>query len=82
MDLFHKIEGAVAIVRRKNGVMAQTDMYRRGERIFVPAPGGYVRVVTKLGNEFGTGHPDIKVVEFEADGVTLKGGLEPRYGGA
>lgn len=81
MDLFHKIENAVAIVRRKNGVMAQVDMYQRGDRVFVPAPGGFVRITCRLsGGEFGTAHPDIKVAEFEADGVTLLGNSEPRFG--
>lgn len=81
MDLFHKIEGAVAIVRHKGGVLKQSDMYARGERVFIPHSGGYLRVTAEFGGEFGTVNPNIKVLEFEADGVELKGGKEPRYVG-
>lgn len=82
MNLFHKIEGAVAIVRGKNSIEKQTDMYRRGDRVFVPVSGGYVRIVARMGGEgqpFGTAHPSVSVVDFEAEGVELKGGSEPRF---
>lgn len=81
MDLFHKIEGAVAIVRFKGGILKQSDMYARGERVFISHSGGYLRVCQKFGSEFGTVNPGIAVLEFDADGVTLKGGLEPRFEG-
>lgn len=76
MDLFHKIEGAVAIVRFKGGLLKQSDMYARGERVFIPHQRGYLRITQEFGGEYGTINPDIKVIEFEADGVT---GKEPRY---
>ena len=76
MDLFHKIEGAVAIVRYKGGIMKQADMYARGDRVFIPHAGGYLRITAEFGGEWGTVNPDIKILEFEADGVT---GRDPRY---
>lgn len=82
MDLFHKIEGAVAIVRGKNCVEKQVDMYRRGERVYVPVGTGFVRIIARQGGEgqpFGTSHPGVSVVCYEADGVTLKSGIEPRF---
>lgn len=82
MDLFHKIEGAVAIVRGANCVEKQVDVFHRGERVYIPTAGGFVRVVARAGGEgqpFNTAHPKVSVVAFEADGVTLKGGSEPRY---
>lgn len=82
MDLFHKIEGAVAIVRGPKCVEKQVDMFRRGERVFVPYSGGFVRIVARMGGEgqpFGTAHPSVSVVEFEAEGVTLKNNSEPRF---
>lgn len=85
MDLFHKIEGAVAIVRGKNSIEKQTDLFRRGDRVYVPVSGGFVRIVARMGGEgqpFGTAHPTVSVVAFEAEGVTLKGNSEPRFTGA
>lgn len=78
MKLFNKIEGAVAIVRFKGGILKQTDMYARGDRIFIPHNGGYLRVNCEFGGEYGTVNPDIKVLEFEAEGVS---GRDPRYTG-
>lgn len=82
MDLFHEIEGAVAIVRLKNGVEKQTKMFRRGDRVFIPHSGGFLRVCSGFENDWGTAHPQVKLVAFEAEGVTLKGGREPRFTGA
>ena len=81
MKLFHKIDDAIAIVRFKGGILKQTDMYARGDRVFIPHAGGYLRIVAEFDGVHGTVNPDIKVVEFEADGVELKGGKEPRYVG-
>lgn len=81
MNLFHKIEGAIAIVRHKGGILKQSDMYARGERVFIPHSGGYLRVTAEFSGEFGTVNPNIKVLEFEADGVELFGGKEPRFVG-
>lgn len=80
MQLFHKIEGAIAIVRGKGGVHKQVDMYARGERVFIPHSGGYIRVCAKFGSEWGTANPDVKVLEFEGDGISDNRG-EPRYVG-
>lgn len=79
MKLFFKIEGAIAIVRHKGGILKQSDMYARGDRVFIPHSGGYLRITQDFGGEFGTVNPDIKVLEFEAAGVELKMGKEPRY---
>ena len=79
MNLFHKIDDAVAIVRLKGSVLKQLDMYARGDRVYIPHGGGYLRVTQEFGGEFGTVNPDIKVLEFDAAGVELKGGKEPRY---
>jgi hypothetical protein len=82
VDLFHKIDGAVAIVRGANCVEKQVDMFRRGERVYVPVSGGFVRICARNGGEgqpFGTSHPRVSVIAFEAEGVTLKSGLEPRF---
>lgn len=79
MNLFHKIDDAIAIVRLKGSVLKQTDMYARGDRVFIPHSGGFLRVTAEFGGEFGTVNPDIKVLEFEAAGVELKMGKEPRY---
>lgn len=82
MNLFHKIEGATAIVRGANCVEKQVDMFHRGERVYVPVGGGFVRICGRQGGDgqpFTTAHPRVAVVDYEAEGVELKGGLEPRF---
>jgi hypothetical protein len=76
VELFSLLEDGVAILRVKSGVYKQTKVYRRGQHIYVQASGGFVRVVPhRLGESFGTSHPDIKVLDLEAPGVlvTAKG---------
>lgn len=69
MELFSLIEDATAIVRAPKGVLKQTKVYRRGERIFVPHAGGFIRICAKFGDLFSTSHPDIKVEELDVEGV-------------
>ncbi len=64
MDLFHKIEDAQAIVRRRGGVYSQTDVYRRAGRIYVKAGGGFVRVEAKFGDYWGTTNPNVNVLDI------------------
>jgi hypothetical protein len=79
MDLFTVIDDATAIVRMPKGVLKQTKVYSRGERVFVPHSGGFIRLTAPFGDTFGTSHPDIKVVEISQDvpGLFVTG--EPRY---
>ena len=80
IELFHKIEEAIAIVRLKGGVHKQLPMYKRGERVFIPHGGGYIRVTAQFGGVYGTSNPNVSVLEFEANGVDASSG-EPRYKG-
>ena len=69
MDLFHEIEGAVAILRLPKGVFKQVKMFHRGQDVYVAAAGGYVRVGPWLGNRWGTTHPSVFVEDIDtADG--------------
>lgn len=69
MQLFHKIEGACAIIR--DGVYyRQVDLYARGDRVFIKLSRGFCRIVCKFGKEYGTANPNVKVVEYDAPEVT------------
>lgn len=83
INLFHKIEDAVAIVRVKGGIHKQVDMYRRGDKVYIPLRGGYTRLTCRFGDgTIGTDCPNTTVVEFEADGVTMDhGGKVPTFKG-
>lgn len=80
MNLFHKIEGAVAIVRR-GPVYEQSDVYARGGQFFISHSGGFIRVGAPFGDSYGTGHPDIKVLEIEGIDIALPKGTAPTYTG-
>lgn len=67
MLLFHRIDDAFAIVRLKGGVYKQTELYRRGDRIYIKHGAGYVRVNTKFGETWGTTAPGVNVVDMSDD---------------
>jgi hypothetical protein len=78
MNLFSVIDEGVAIIRCANGVFKQTKVYQRAGRVYVAHGGGFIRVTAKFGETFGTSHPNVKVVELEAEGVDVSTG-EPRF---
>jgi hypothetical protein len=81
VDLFHRIDDAEAIVRLKGGVYKQTELYRRGDRIFVKHGSGFVRVTALFGDVWGTSAPGVNVLEMSKGirGLTLE--PEPRWTG-
>lgn len=78
MDLFTVIDDAIAIARFPKGVLKQVKMYARGRRVFIAHGGGYIRLTSMFDGVYGTSNPDVKVVEFEADGVDRTTG-EPTF---
>lgn len=64
MELFHEIPDELAIIRLRGGVYKQAKLYRRGDLIFVGASGGYLRVLPKFGDTWGTSHPNTTVIDM------------------
>lgn len=79
MDLFHEIPDAEAVLRVANGVYKQSKVFHRGNRVFVQGGGGFVRVCCCFGEEWGTSHPKIKVIDISQDVPGLFVDKEPRY---
>lgn len=69
MDLFTVVEEGIAILRCPKGVFKQTKVYRRGNRVFVPHGGGFLRVCVEFNGRHTTSHPDILVDAIEAPGL-------------
>jgi len=67
MELFTSVAGGHAILRAPKGVLKQSDVYRRHDRLYVKAQGGFVeiRYLDAHTGLHSTGHPDVKIVEFE-----------------
>jgi len=66
MELFHVIEDAVAVTRRKGGKFGQEKLYRRGKDLFVGIGKTYYRVEKQ--NDalaWGTTDPNLTVLEFD-----------------
>jgi len=82
MQLFNKIEGGVAIVRKPKGFQAQVDLYSRGVQVFIKTGSGFLRISDKLGDSYLTVHPDYKVLELEGVGVKLDGNKAPTFSAA
>lgn len=78
MELFHIIDDGVAIIKVGN-IYKQTKLYRRGKRLFVTHAGGYIRICAKFGDTWGTALPNVKVIDFEGEGVK-NATSEPRWG--
>lgn len=79
MELFTIIDEATAIIRAPKGVYKQVKVYHRGGRVFVGHSGGFLRITAQFGNQWGTSHPDVKVVDISQDipGMFVTG--EPRW---
>lgn len=83
MDRMVVIEDAQAFVRLPKGVYKQVNVYARGERIFVPHSGGFIRVCARLGSDgWSTSHPSVKVIDFDDHPQLSLVSGEPRYRGA
>lgn len=83
MQLFHRIDDAECIIRAKGGVFRQAELYRRGERVYVKAAGGFVRVCAQFGETWGTSNPGVNVVDMPSRvaGLSTPSGGEPRWTG-
>lgn len=68
MELFHVIDDGVAIIR-SGQIWKQTKLYKRGDTLFVPHGGGYIRVTNKFGDTWGTSVPTVKAIALEGTGV-------------
>lgn len=79
MNLFSKIEGGVAVVRKPKGFLVQTDIYARAGQVYIKTGGGFLRISDKLGDTYLTVHTDYKVLELEGEGVKLEGNKAPKY---
>lgn len=58
--LFHRVEGAQIILHKK-GVYMQAALYRRGDRVFARAAGGYIGVSARG----GTTLPDVNWLDMD-----------------
>lgn len=66
MNLFHRIDDAQAIVRTKTGVFKQTELYSRGDRLYVKHAGGFARIDghNSNGESWGTSSPSLSVIDL------------------
>lgn len=63
--MFAPIEGASALLRKRNGVYSESLCYERNKRLHVKTNGGFIRVLKSIPGELTpTTHPLIKVAEF------------------
>ena len=77
MELFTQIEDGVAIIRKPKGIHKQVKLYHRDGKVYFGDAGGFIQVRRKWGNDpYGTGHPNISVIELEGKGIVFKD-LEP-----
>lgn len=66
MEVFTVIDHNQAICRYPKGVLKQVQMYRRGDRVYVPHSGGFIEVRARQPDgSFVTSHPDVKVLEHD-----------------
>lgn len=71
MELFTVIDDAYGIARYPQGVQKQVKLYRRKQRVYLPHSGGFIEVRGKEADgTHNTSHPNVKLLEFECEGVT------------
>ena len=78
MQLLTQIDDAMAFVRLPRGVFKQLPLFARGNRVYVPHGGGYVRICADMSDGWATSCPGIKVLDFTPTaGLDMTG--EPSY---
>lgn len=66
--MFHRIDDAEAVVRLRGGVYKQTDVYHRGDKVYIRHGSGYVRLCARFGDDtWGTSAPGVTVVDISQD---------------
>lgn len=71
MELFHEMPDEQAVIRVGRGVYKQAKLFRRGDQVFVAAAGGYVRVLKKFGDTWGTSHPATTVIDMSDNAANV-----------
>lgn len=79
MNLFNKIEGGVAVIRKPKGFLVQSELYSRAGQVYIKTGGGFLRISDRLGDAYLTVHPDYKVLELDSQGVKLEGNKAPTF---
>lgn len=74
MQQFGEIDEGQALVRSR-GILKIVNLYARGQRVYIPHAGGFIRLCDKLGDEWTTTIPHIKVLEHS--GVNVEGNKAP-----
>lgn len=69
MDRFRPIPQAAAIIRMKSGVLKEVKVYCRKTRVFVRHGGGFIEILSKLGDRFDTSNLNVKVIDYEIPGA-------------
>lgn len=77
--MMHQIDDALAFVRLPRGVFKQVQLYARGNRVYVPHSGGYIRVCAHLGSDgWVTSNPNVRILDFtQVPGLNMD--REPSY---
>lgn len=71
--MISRIEGAVAVIRKKGGLINQVDCYTYKSKLYIKIGGGYARVSEWFGTYWLTTNVDTTVLSFN--------GVEPvNYG--
>ena len=67
MKVFSVIDDALPIVRHKNGVFKQVQLYYRGDRVYVKHGSGFVEVrYEQPDGTLCTSMPDLTVVDYDS----------------
>lgn len=61
MDYFHQIEDGKAVIRGKNGLYRQVDLFQRGGRVFAKYGAGFLR----LHPQGGTSNPAVAWLDLD-----------------
>lgn len=75
MDRLIHLSDAQAFIRTSTGVYKQVDVYRRGDKAYVQASGGYLRICVGIGGEWPTSHPGVKVIDFDIPGFDRRAAI-------
>lgn len=72
MDIFSLIDDAECVTFSR-GIYRQTQLYRRGKRIYAKHAGGFIRICLRFGETWPTSVPGVKVIALPEEYHAMAG---------
>lgn len=64
MERFTRVPEGLALVRHKGGLLKELPLYKRAGKLYIPMRGGYLPVLSQMGDRWLTSDTNVSVLEM------------------